>query len=644
MVYYVSVNGNDCSLGTKEAPFKTISHAANIAIAGDTVRVHGGEYREWVDPKNGGLSDTQRIIYEAVEGEHPIIKGSEIVRDWEHVDGTVWKKILPNSMFDNWNPYEQKVEGDWVIYPKEYNVHLGDVYIDGISMFEASSMEDMYSAQLRENGSYSMEINGETILNPQMSIYRWYAQVDDDTTTIWCNFQDKNPDKCLIEINVRKCCFYPTASGLNYITLRGFEIAHAACPWSPPTSDQIGMVGVHWSQGWIIENNHLHDAKCSAISLGKDGTTGDNLYSKFRRKPGYNYQMEAVFLALRNGWCKENIGSHIIRNNIIHDCGQNGIVGHMGCIFSQIKHNHIYNIAKKKEFFGHEIGGIKFHAPIDTVIENNNIHHCTLGIWLDWQVQGTRISKNLMHNNDRDIMIEVTHGPCLMDNNILLSPFAFDDHAQGTALVHNIIAGYLFHKKILDRATPYHFPHTTQVAGCTVVYGGDNRFINNIFMGIYEKKHEKCGYFSSEYDEYNSPGKYWERIWNSGKERDHTIYFQTSQPVWIEDNAYAGYSKPYYDEKGAICVEKITADIKESNGEWILTMDIPDEVANAICRPVTTERLGLPRLTEEQYENSDGSPIDFTKDYFENTREKNINVGAFADLRGGKQSFVVWKY
>ena len=76
----------------------------------------------------------------------------------------------------------------------------------------------------------------------------------------------------------------------------------------------------------------------------------------------------------------------------------------MGCAFSRIEHNHIYNIAVKHEFFGWEIGGIKLHAAIDVVIARNNIHHCTLGTWLDWEAQGTRVTRNLYHHNDRDIM------------------------------------------------------------------------------------------------------------------------------------------------------------------------------------------------------------------------------------------------
>ena len=133
--------------------------------------------------------------------------------------------------------------------------------------------------------------------------------------------------------------FYPEQTGINYITIKGFEMCHAATPWSPPTAEQPGLIGAHWSKGWIIENNIIHDSKCSAISIGKEITTGNNYRTKRKDKPGYQYQLESVFSAKKTGWSKENIGSHIIRNNIIYDCGQNGIVGHLGCIFSKIYNN-----------------------------------------------------------------------------------------------------------------------------------------------------------------------------------------------------------------------------------------------------------------------------------------------------------------
>ena len=49
-IYYVSKQGSDQNIGTKQNPFATIQKAAEIAVAGDKVIVHKGEYREWVRP------------------------------------------------------------------------------------------------------------------------------------------------------------------------------------------------------------------------------------------------------------------------------------------------------------------------------------------------------------------------------------------------------------------------------------------------------------------------------------------------------------------------------------------------------------------------------------------------------------------
>lgn len=646
MIYHVSVNGCDTAAGTKEAPFRTINRAAVAAVPGDTVQVHSGVYREWVDPKLGGLNDNCRIVYEAAPGEHPVIKGSEIITGWERVEGTVWKKVLPNSMFGDWNPYAQQVEGDWLEAPIKYRVHLGDVYINGVSMYEAINEEDLREAPQRHLFlQNALRFDPEYVLHPEQTVYRWMAQVTDTETTLLCNFQDVDPNRECIEINVRKACFYPTASGLDYITVRGFEMAHAACPFAPPTGDQVAMVGPHWSKGWIIENNHLHDAKCSAVSIGKDGTTGDNLCTRQGRKSGHVHQMESMFRGIRDGWSKDKIGSHIIRNNEIHDCGQNGIVGHMGCAFCRIEHNHIYNISIKREFWGHELGGIKLHAAVDTLIAGNNIHHCGLGTWLDWQAQGTRVTGNLYHHNDRDFMIEVTHGPCLVDHNIMLSKMSVENTAQGTAFVHNLIAGVMRVSKVMMRNTPYHFPHSTLVAGFSPILCGDDRLYNNIFLGIQEDRGDQpkqgwnCG---KVYDEFSTPEEYPERIRMAGKRHGTMTWLDTPQPVWIDGNAYAGYAKPFRAENSFVELNGIEVSLEQAGEHWELRVDIPQTLASAACEPVTTARLGAPRLTEELYENPDGSPIDFTKDFFGNTRGQII-PGPFADLKAGKYTINIWK-
>ncbi|MBP3434850.1 MAG: right-handed parallel beta-helix repeat-containing protein [Clostridia bacterium] len=643
MIYYVSVHGSDTADGSFSSPFQTINHAAKVAVAGDAIKVFGGIYREWVDPQNGGTSDSNRIVYEAVEGERPVIKGSEIITDWQRVEGSVWKKELQNAMFGDWNPFALEVEGDWLEAPANYRVHLGDVYMNGVSLFEAKSMEDLYDGTPRITCCQnSWRVEDELILHPEQTVYKWYAVVTENTTTVFCNFQDYDPNAQLIEINVRPCCFYPKATGVNYITLRGFEIAQAACPWTPPTSHQIGMVGPHWSKGWIIENNDLHDAKCSALSLGKEESTGHNLHSRFHRKSGHRYQLEAVFSAAQKGWSRDSVGSHIVRNNEIHDCGQNGIVGHLGCIFSRIEHNHIYNIGVKHEFWGHEMAGIKFHGAIDTLVAENNIHNCTLGSWFDWQTQGCRITANLYYANDRDIMVEVSHGPYLIDHNVFMSQYAFDNWSQGGALVHNLFCGKIRNRTILERATPYHFPHSTAVAGYCEIYGGDDRYYNNIFAGLWEDGGENLEQFTKHCDRFTEPDDYAARIaaiHGSGP----NAYAQIPQPVWIEDNAYAGFATPSVYEKSAIMAGSISAAVTESDGVWTLTLDIPETLNTATCKAVTTKRLGEPRIAAQAFEAPDGSDLDFSKDFLGDQHTDRLIPGPFASLKAGKQTIPVWK-
>lgn len=643
MIYYVSTKGNDCFVGSKEYPFQTIHHAARIAVAGDTVRVFGGTYREWVDPQNAGSGEDGRIVYEAVAGETPVIKGSEVVTDWERLEGTVWKKRLPNEMFGDFNPFAIPLYGDWLLKPETYDVHLGDVYLNGVSLYEAPDMASLYRAERRERSLYEPvpAADEERIAHPERTVYQWYACVEQDHTDLFCNFGEYDPNQELVEVSVRPCCFFPKRTGVNYITVRGFEMAHAATQWAPPTAEQIGMIGPHWSCGWVIENNHLHDAKCSAVSLGTDRMTGQNFHRRFLRKSGYQYQQEAVFLGIRSGWSKERVGSHVVENNVIHDCGQAAIVGHMGAAFSRIRHNHIYDLHGKQEFFGFEMAGIKLHASLDTVIECNNIHGCSLGIWLDWQAQGARVTKNVFYQNVRDLMIEVTHGPCLVDNNVFLSPVSFQNAAQGTAFVHNLIGGRVRSYDVLDRATPYHFPHTTDVAGYAVTYGGDDRVMNNIIFGDLDET-EQLKYLGALLDSYTTEDEYRVGIAEQGYRQDHKKYYAVKQPVWVAENAYAGQAKPFRAECRPILTEGISASVCEQNGEWILRLEIPAAVADACCEEVTAQRLGRPRLTEMAFEDPDGLPVDITGDLLGHRRGERKIPGPFASLHEGVNLLSVW--
>ena len=69
------------------------------------------------------------------------------------------------------------------------------------------------------------------------------------------------------------------------------------------------------------------------------------------------------------------------------------------------------------------MAGIKFHGAIDSIISKNHIYRSgNFGIWLDWMTQGTRVTGNLLHDNrNKDLFLEVNHGPFLVDHNLFLS-------------------------------------------------------------------------------------------------------------------------------------------------------------------------------------------------------------------------------
>jgi alpha-L-arabinofuranosidase len=637
-VYHVAKTGSDLGNGTKEAPFLTINKAASIAVAGDTVIVHEGVYREWIKPKNSGLSNTRRITYQAAEGEKVVIKGSERIQNWRHVEGSIWKVQLSNSFFGDFNPYKEEVYGDWLLYSP--GKHLGEVYLNGMSFYEVNSLEKLHNPSVVKEVLDHWTNKVVPVDNPEQTKYVWFSQVDEEFTTIYANFHEYDPNKELVEINVRKCCFYPEQTGINYITIKGFEMCHAATPWSPPTAEQPGLIGAHWSKGWIIENNIIHDSKCSAISIGKEITTGNNYRTKRKDKPGYQYQLESVFSAKKIGWSKENIGSHIIRNNIIYDCGQNGIVGHLGCIFSKIYNNHIYNIGIKREFYGHEIAGIKLHAAIDVQIVNNRIHNCSLGTWLDWQTQGTRVSKNLYYNNNRDLFVEVSHGPYLVDHNILGSEYAIDNFAQGGAYINNLICGKMVHRKVLERSTPYHFPHSTDIAGCAVVYGGDDRFKNNIFVG--KDSVEMVG--TAHFNGYtNSLEEYIEQV-EKREPGDLNIFLEVEQPVYINHNMYLNGAVSYEDEKNKLVKNDFSPEINilEKEDGVYLHCKLPEEFEEFLGEVQTTKTLGRVRIVDMEFENPDGSELILDTDYFGERKTNRHVIGPINQLKKGNNQVKVW--
>jgi len=661
MKIYVNINATRGGNGSKESPFKAINDAAQIAVAGDEIIVAPGIYREYVNPIHGGREDA-RIIYRSEVPLGAVITGAELVKDWTLVEGTTYVTRIDNTVFGNYNPYIQEVEGDW--YFEENHMHTGNVYVNDRMFYETESLAECIAGEVYEK-SWEREF----------SIYKWYTEQDTATneTVIYANFQDLNPETEKVEVTVRRNCFMPRARYVSYITLSGFNVNKAATTWAPPASYQDGMIGAHWSKGWIIEDCDISGSKCCGISLGNYSQENNDQYFFHKRvKSPTQMERDAVCRAQYDGWTKETVGSHIVRRCHIHHCEQTGIVGRMGCVFSIIEDNHIHHINNMQQLGGAEIAGIKFHAAIDVIFRRNHIHHCMMGIWTDWEAQGTRMTQNFLHDNmepddrpvnpnsfSQDIFVEVGHGPTLLDNNLLLSNCSVRIPTEGVAMVHNLVCdSFVMVGSGVDsivngqrepRYTPYHIPHRTEVLGFMTILHGDNRFYNNIFVQNKQVPEDyEASWIPDRPDSELINLEVGTHVWDSyptyeewicqfdfEAQRPNMFALTTAHfgclPIWSHGNAYLAGAKAFAKEEDKLVIADKSAyvNVVEKDGEYSIETNVFDLVKDFKVHMIHTETLGKAFEPEQQYENPDGTPITFDTDYYGNKRGIHVVPGPF---------------
>jgi len=298
-------------------------------------------------------------------------------------------------------------------------------------------------------------------------------------------------------------------------------------------------------------------------------------------------------------------------------------------------------------------------------IRRNHIHNCIMGVWLDWEAQGARITQNLMHDNRRpegreaavgamfstDVFIEVGHGPTLIDNNILMSPVSITIPSEGIACVHNLILGSfslinsgvdsIVNDQREPRYTPYHIRHRTEVAGFMTILHGDDRIYNNIFVQAGHvnphKKPTDADYLTvgtapfdifPTYEEWKAPFLEGEEPNMGGLAKAHFGHL----PVWVEGNAYFNGATVYHKEAHFLAGPKtgVKIALTEKNGKPALKTNLYSKLKGFRDGIITSDILGEAFEPEERFENTDGTDIIFNRDYFGNPRGVDTIPGPFA--------------
>jgi len=285
------------------------------------------------------------------------------------------------------------------------------------------------------------------------------------------------------------------------------------------------------------------------------------------------------------------------------------------------------------------------------MIKNNCIHNTFKGIWIDWQAQGIRITGNLLYDNSwMDLHLEVSHGPHIIDNNCFLSDLNLWNLSTGSAFINNLFAGQICRGTENERFTPYHYPHSTKVAGIMTTQGGDDRYYNNVFIktpappyDIFEKanrpKREKgtMDYGLGIYDNYPA-----------GMPQKDFIIGEMSEiklPVKAENNLYVNGAVPYKNGKNEVVSNKPVANIRIENkadGRY-LYLQLGDDLTTMGSMIISSLDLGEALVPEAIFENPDGTSILFNTDYFNEKREPNRNqVGPFIKVSRGENSIKIW--
>jgi hypothetical protein len=619
--YHVAKHGNDRNPGTKSRPFLSINHAAALAKPGDCITVHAGTYRELIAPQTGGSSYNRRITYRAAKGELVSIKGSEIIKGWKEIEQGIWEVSLPDTFFKAYNPYKDLIYGDW-FFAGQRKLHTGEVYLNGKALYETGSLENILQGKMEGRPI------GMSPLKALSPAFTWFTQSANGNTIITARFHDSDPNREMVEINVRPACFYPGKTGVDYLTVSGFQMSQAATQWAAPTAEQIGLIGTNWSKGWIIEDNRISDSKCVGITLGKDRSSGHNVWSADMQKDGSLHYNEMVERVIAGGWNQSTIGSHLVRNNTVFNCGAAGICGSFGAAFSQITGNHIYDIYTRRNYYGAEMAGIKIHGAIDVLIKGNQVRNAFIGLWLDWMAQGTRVSANLFLENDYvDFFPEVNHGPYLVDHNLFLSAYSLKDWSEGGAYAHNLFAG-LLSRAAQDRRTPVFKAHTTELTGIHQIKGGDNQFYNNIFCGRRSLPAPQPKMHAM--DNPDSLAGYGLKIYDHAAflvKAAGNAYVNSAAPLKTENTLAAGAESPFSWE------------ILEDSRGTVLKLNASKGMGSSYI----ISGLNNTIVSGQSFGNADGGRAPMFTDYFGKRQDTNQPVvGPFINLKPGQQDFLVW--
>ena len=389
--YYVSTSGSDSNPGTQAAPWKTIQKAANTMVAGDTVYILAGVYKEKVNiPKSG--EPEKYITFSNYGTDEVIIDAENGVRDFcIDINGKSYLKFiglkLVNAGPTGWRAGLRAIDNSSNIIMDSLtvqNCRFGLLIYGKDSPVSNITLRNSVIAQNKEHGVFLYKKVYDSTIGPNNHVYG--------------NGEGVRELIHGIEIGTD----YPglQSNGAQRITVFDNEVNNNGCQ------------GIRtWNaKDILIKNNYCHHNGATGIQI-EDGSENIIVDSNRCEHNAQTFDYETgVWIArtvnsiAQNNMLRGNVlglmvttsNNTIIRNNIIYDnnrgVGYNGTPNAINAMGIHIDaesnnviavHNTLFKNGQNSQRAGITFCG--FHPPSNGIVVKNNIVSealASLDIWM----------------------------------------------------------------------------------------------------------------------------------------------------------------------------------------------------------------------------------------------------------------------
>ena len=364
--YYVATNGNDANPGTLDQPWKTIQKAANTMVAGDTVNIRNGTYREEVDltgstgvEGKSGNATQGYISYIGESRDGVIIDGTGLPWGSGFMSGVIGRgarvvnyifisnMTIQNFVADGVEFYADKNDGT---YPRAAS---NNIILDNLKVHDNAMGGIMFCGGEDPNAAYNIVVRNSEVFNNHGAHHGIKFSGDPRQIINGDHIHDSIIENNLVYNNDQLGIH--NSSGNYNIIIRN-NIVH-----------DNGRQGIAGNQVWdsiyanntVYSNGRLDSTSADGIVLWSSRSiivTGNKIYSN----PGYGIEMPS---ALADG----KPANPIIINNLIYN----------------------------------NLGGIQISAPVSGgVVYNNTLASNTnVGLFFYSTTAGNTVKNNIFYQN-----------------------------------------------------------------------------------------------------------------------------------------------------------------------------------------------------------------------------------------------------